>query len=78
MLGSDNSTPHPAIIYDTHVRKTIPYYDAFQQQTINLIKAMKLQPKTWLDTGCGTGTLVQKAIADFPDTKFVLALSFTT
>jgi len=72
MFGSDNSTPHTAATYDAQVRNTIPYYDAFHEQTINFIKAMHLQPRTWLDTGCGTGTLVQKAITEFPNTRFVL------
>ncbi len=72
MFGSDNSTPHSAATYDAQVRNTIPYYDAFHEQTINFIKATHLQPRTWLDTGCGTGTLVQKAITEFPNTRFVL------
>ncbi|MGB9929210.1 MAG: class I SAM-dependent methyltransferase, partial [Methanosarcina sp.] len=29
-------------------------------------------PKVWMDTGCGTGSLVSKAIEQFPDTKFFL------
>jgi tRNA (cmo5U34)-methyltransferase len=73
MFESDNSTPHSAATYDAQVRKTIPYYDAFHEQTINLIKAMGLQPRTWLDTGCGTGTLAQKAMEEFPNTQFTLA-----
>ncbi len=33
---------------------------------------MHISPKNWLDTGCGTGTLVEKAIKQFPSTHFVL------
>ena len=29
-------------------------------------------PRIWLDTGCGTGSLVNKAIEEFPNTKFLL------
>jgi tRNA (cmo5U34)-methyltransferase len=72
MFHSDNSTPHTAANYDEQVHKTIPYYDCFHQETLNLISAMELQPKSWLDTGCGTGTLVEKALKLFPDTSFVL------
>lgn len=72
MLGSDNSTPYSATIYDTQVRKAIPYYDNFHDETINILKAMHNEPKVWLDTGCGTGTMVQKAIKQFPSTRFVL------
>jgi tRNA (cmo5U34)-methyltransferase len=73
MSKSDNSTPYFAAVYNSQVRSTIPYYDEFHQETINLIKAMHIEPKYWLDTGCGTGTLVQKALPLFPETKFILA-----
>lgn len=73
MANPDNSTPHSAAIYDAQVRNTIPHYDLFHQETLNLIKAMHLEPKNWLDTGCGTGTLVQKASPAFPKTHFILA-----
>ena len=72
MFGPDNLTPHTAATYDKQVRITIPCYDMFHEQTINIIKAAHLKPKLWLDTGCGTGTLVQKAISKFPTTRFVL------
>jgi tRNA (cmo5U34)-methyltransferase len=50
MFESDNLTPQSTATYDAQVRNTIPYYDDFHEQTINLIKAMHLQPRTWLDT----------------------------
>jgi len=70
---SDNSTPYTADIYDTQVRNTIPYYDLFHQATLDLLKAANSETKRWLDTGCGTGTLVQKALPLFQRTNFVLA-----
>ena len=73
MAKSDNSTPYTASVYDTQIHSTIPYYDAFHQETINLIKTMQLTPRRWLDTGCGTGTFVQKALSKFPETHFVLS-----
>ncbi len=72
MPNSDNSTPHAAAAYDSQVHKTIPYYDNFHSETLNLLLAMHAAPKFWLDTGCGTGTLVQKALKVFPSTRFVL------
>jgi tRNA (cmo5U34)-methyltransferase len=72
MTMSDNSTPHSAQVYDIQVRKTIPYYDEFHTQTIKIVKAIGINPKTWLDTGCGTGSLAQKATTEFPATHFVL------
>jgi tRNA (cmo5U34)-methyltransferase len=73
MFQSENSTPHTAETYDQQVRRTLPYYDCFHDETLNLIKAAGVTPKTWLDTGCGTGTLVQKALEQFPETHFLLA-----
>jgi tRNA (cmo5U34)-methyltransferase len=73
MFQSDNATPHTAETYDVQVCKTLPYYDSFHEETLNLIKATHITPKTWLDTGCGTGTLAQKAIPKYPNTYFVLA-----
>jgi tRNA (cmo5U34)-methyltransferase len=59
--------------YDEEIRSILPYYDSFHRETINLIKAMNAKPAIWLDTGCGTGTLVESALKHFPETKFVLA-----
>ena len=59
--------------YDEEIRSILPYYDSFHQETINLIKAMNAEPAIWLDTGCGTGTFVERALKHFPDTKFLLA-----
>jgi tRNA (cmo5U34)-methyltransferase len=73
MIGSDNSTPYKAETYDQQVHNTLPYYDFFHDETLNIIRAAKISPKYWLDTGCGTGTLVKKALVQFPNTKFVLA-----
>lgn len=73
MPNIDNTTPHPSSAYDQQIRATIPYYDNFHQETINLIKAAVPAPETWLDTGCGTGSLVQFAISAFPATTFYLA-----
>ena len=70
---NDNSTPHAASEYDTHISKTIPYYDSFHTETLKLVKTLYPAPATWLDTGCGTGTLVSHALHQFPSTRFFLA-----
>ncbi|MFH0897574.1 MAG: class I SAM-dependent methyltransferase, partial [Candidatus Bathyarchaeota archaeon] len=72
-LEFDNTTPHLAADYDSQVRITIPYYDTFHDETLNLVKAMRKVPYRWLDTGCGTGTFVEKALIAFPNTHFILA-----
>ena len=72
-MASDNASAHHSAAYDLQVRGTIPYYDCFHWETINVIRAAGMKPDLWLDTGCGTGTLVEKAIKAFPGTKFILA-----
>jgi tRNA (cmo5U34)-methyltransferase len=71
--ASDNATPHPASKYDAQIRNTIPYYDNFHAETIKFIKATGIRPRFWLDTGCGTGLLVDQAFGIFKETVFILA-----
>jgi tRNA (cmo5U34)-methyltransferase len=73
MNYSDNTTPYKSSDYDSNVRKTIPFYEQFHYETIDLVKSLKPDVKIWLDTGCGTGYLVSKACKYFPDTLFILA-----
>lgn len=69
----DNKTPHLAKEYDTKIAKTIPFYNLFHDETLSLIEVVKPNPGVWLDTGCGTGTLVSKAVKCFKNTRFILA-----
>jgi tRNA (cmo5U34)-methyltransferase len=73
MRPSDNTTPYRACEYDKNVRQTIPYYELFHAETVDLAKMLKPHAKLWLDTGCGTGYLVERAFPHFQDTVFVLA-----
>jgi tRNA (cmo5U34)-methyltransferase len=72
MTQSDNTTPHQAKDYDAHVSDTIPYYQSFHRETLNIIKATGNEPEIWLDTGCGTGSLIKMALKEFPNTRFIL------
>jgi tRNA (cmo5U34)-methyltransferase len=67
-----NATPHLPEDYDARISDVLPYYSSFHRETINFVKSFPSSPKIWLDTGCGTGSLVNKAIKEFPDTKFFL------
>ena len=69
---AQNATPHLPEDYDARISGVLPYYSAFHQETINFVKSLPASPKAWLDTGCGTGSLVNKAIEEFPTTKFLL------
>jgi tRNA (cmo5U34)-methyltransferase len=70
--STQNYTPHPPEDYDANISSIIPYYSAIHQEIINLIKSLPASPKVWMDTGCGTGSLVNKAFIEFPNTKFLL------
>jgi tRNA (cmo5U34)-methyltransferase len=69
---TNKTTPHLAKDYDKHIDCTIPYYQSFHLETLNIIKAIGNEPKVWLDTGCGTGSLIKMAIEKFPQTYFIL------
>lgn len=71
--NSDNLTPHKAAEYDRKVRQTVPYYETIHSEVIRLVKVIKPDVKRWLDTGCGTGSLIEQALGVFPQTQFILA-----
>ncbi|MGZ7107668.1 MAG: class I SAM-dependent methyltransferase [Methanobacterium sp.] len=73
MKKGNNTSAHLSMHYDSKIRSTIPYYDSFHQEIINLIESMNIEPEIWLDTGCGTGTFAKKALDSFPRTHFLLA-----
>lgn len=73
MSQADNATPHRSVAYDQAVRQTIPFYGVMQEQVVDLVRTVKPDPACWLDTGCGTGALVEQALPLFPRTHFVLA-----
>ncbi len=72
MATSDNTTPHKAAEYDKSIRQTIPFYETIQSETVNLVRIIKSEVNCWLDTGCGTGYLVEIALPHFPQTIFIL------
>ncbi|MCQ1534415.1 class I SAM-dependent methyltransferase [Methanosarcina sp. KYL-1] len=69
---AQNATSHLPEDYDALISDVLPYYSSFHQETLNFVKSLPSIPKVWMDAGCGTGSLVNKAIGDFPDTKFLL------
>lgn len=73
MPDNDNTSSHRSEDYDLQIGDTIPYYDSFHKETLNMVKTILKEPKIWLDTGCGTGTLVKKAVQEFHNTSFILS-----
>jgi tRNA (cmo5U34)-methyltransferase len=69
----DNTTAHAADDYDEQVARTIPHYGLIHAEVLDLVCAVRPRPAVWLDTGCGTGALVEQALPLFPGTRFVVA-----
>ena len=58
--------------YDGNIRRTIPYYDEIHDNILDLIATVLGAPDKWLDIGCGTGALIQRARMQWPGTKYDL------
>lgn len=69
---SDNITPFSSNEYEQKINNTIPYYNEFHNQTISVVKNMGFKQIKWLDLGCGTGTLANKADKVFDNISFVM------
>ena len=72
-LTRDNKSAHPAAQYDAEVRRVIPFYDKIHSETLDVVRTVAGEPAHWLDTGAGTGALVERALAEFPATRFAVA-----
>jgi tRNA (cmo5U34)-methyltransferase len=69
----DNKTSQAAANYDDNVQKTIPRYTDFHDEALSLVKVINNYPSVWLDTGCGTGSLIAEAAGIFENSHFVAA-----
>jgi tRNA (cmo5U34)-methyltransferase len=72
-MAHDNSKSHTSSGYDGEVIRTIPYYTNFHSETIDLVRTVKPDATIWLDSGGGTGYLLEQALRHFPLTHFLLA-----
>lgn len=57
--------------YDRKIRQTIPYYEEFYKQVIDLLKVQKPENLLWLDVGCGTGKMAEMAFSNLDIRRFV-------
>ena len=68
----DNKSAYNANIYDENIVNTLPYYKEYSAQIIDLVNATGKKGITWLDTGCGTGTLAVRVLGERDDVSFTL------
>ncbi|SCX88691.1 tRNA (cmo5U34)-methyltransferase [Lachnospiraceae bacterium XPB1003] len=68
----DNRSVYNSGIYDSNIINTLPYYNEYAVQIIDLVKNAGIDEPKWLDTGCGTGTLALQALEELPKIRFTL------
>lgn len=57
--------------YDRKIKQTLPYYDAFYEQVIELVRVCHNRQVSWLDVGCGTGKMGSIVFENVELQKFV-------
>lgn len=72
-MARDNTTSQSASQYDGSIAKTIPNYQLVHKETLDLVKFAVPGVRSWLDTGCGTGSLILQASQAFGGVAFVAA-----
>lgn len=56
---NDNRSAFSADEYDRKIKMTIPFYEEFYKQVIDIVKVYFDIPVKWLDIGCGTGKMAE-------------------
>lgn len=64
MSVNDNKSAFNSFEYDNNIKNTLPYYEEFHRQVIDVVRAMEFEQIKWLDTGCGTGKMARKALEE--------------
>ena len=68
---NDNKSAFSSGEYDKKIIQTLPYYEQFYEQVIELVKAYNHNAVRWLDIGCGTGKMGSVALENVDLEKFV-------
>jgi tRNA (cmo5U34)-methyltransferase len=67
----DNKSAFDSSNYDRKIKQTLPYYDEFYREVIELVKVFHKSAIKWLDIGCGTGKMGSVAFENIELEKFV-------
>ncbi|MDE7157729.1 MAG: class I SAM-dependent methyltransferase [Lachnospiraceae bacterium] len=68
--ANDNCSAFDSAEYDKKIMQTIPYYQDFYREIINLLKVYKTDNLSWMDVGCGTGKMAEAAFSGFDIKRF--------
>ncbi len=68
---NDNTSAFNALEYDEKIKKTLPYYEDFYKQIIDIVKIQFNKSVAWLDVGCGTGKMAETALGTIDIKRFV-------
>lgn len=68
---NDNTSAFNALEYDERIKKTLPYYEEFYKQVIDVVKTQFNKSLAWLDVGCGTGKMAEIALRTVAIEKFI-------
>ena len=68
---NDNQSAFNSSEYDRKIKQTLPYYDEFYKQVIELVKTFHTSAIKWLDIGCGTGKMRSVALENIELEQFV-------
>lgn len=69
---NDNVSAFNAMEYDDKIKMTIPFYEDFYNQIIDISKMLFKKPLNWLDVGCGTGKMAELILENTAINKLVL------
>lgn len=59
---NDNISAFNSNEYDEAFKMTVPYYNEIQNEIIEIVDACYNKEINWLDVGCGTGSMIEKAV----------------
>lgn len=68
---SANSLAFDVSEYEEKIEKTVPYYNEFYKQIIDIVDTLEVKNIHWLDIGCGTGKMAEVAYKSLDIDEFV-------
>lgn len=66
----DNASAFLSGEYDQEIKRTLPFYESFYEQVLDVVNAHFETELTWLDIGCGTGKMAEIAFQKADIRKF--------